>query len=49
MTLTLDHVVPLAKGGTHEPANTQIAHAVCNSRKNDSIVGDIAALAREAA
>jgi 5-methylcytosine-specific restriction endonuclease McrA len=32
---TLDHVVPLAKGGTHQPENVRLAHAVCNSRKND--------------
>lgn len=35
MSRTLDHVVPLARGGTHEPANVQLAHAVCNSRKGD--------------
>lgn len=32
---TLDHVVPLARGGTHEPANVQLAHFICNSRKAD--------------
>lgn len=32
---TLDHVIPLAKGGTHEPANVQLAHFICNSRKSD--------------
>lgn len=37
MSKTLDHVIPLAKGGTHEPANVQLAHAVCNSRKNDRL------------
>lgn len=31
--LTLDHVVALADGGTHEPSNAQLAHAACNSRK----------------
>jgi 5-methylcytosine-specific restriction endonuclease McrA len=30
---SLDHIVPLALGGTHEPANVQLAHRVCNSRK----------------
>lgn len=34
---TLDHIVPLAKGGTHEPANVQLAHAACNSIKGDRI------------
>ena len=32
-SLTLDHVVALADGGTHEPDNVQLAHAACNSRK----------------
>lgn len=31
----LDHIIPLAKGGTHEPANTQCAHFLCNSLKGD--------------
>jgi 5-methylcytosine-specific restriction endonuclease McrA len=30
---SLDHIVPIARGGTHEPANVQLAHRVCNSRK----------------
>lgn len=29
----LDHVIPLAAGGTHEPANVQCAHFLCNSIK----------------
>jgi 5-methylcytosine-specific restriction endonuclease McrA len=37
MSLTLDHVVPLARGGEHSYRNTQVAHAVCNSRKSDRI------------
>lgn len=31
----LDHIVPLAKGGTHEPSNAQCAHFLCNSLKSD--------------
>lgn len=31
----LDHIVPLAAGGTHEPANVQCAHFLCNSLKRD--------------
>lgn len=31
----LDHIVPLSKGGTHEPANVQCAHFLCNSTKSD--------------
>lgn len=30
---TLDHIVPLAVGGDHSYANTQLAHFICNSRK----------------
>lgn len=30
----LDHIVPLAAGGTHEPANVQCAHFLCNSVKS---------------
>lgn len=29
----LDHIVPLAKGGTHEEANVQVAHPRCNLSK----------------
>jgi 5-methylcytosine-specific restriction endonuclease McrA len=32
---TIDHIVPLARGGTHEPANVQLAHYRCNSIKSD--------------
>lgn len=28
---TIDHIVPLARGGTHEPKNVQLAHFICNS------------------
>jgi 5-methylcytosine-specific restriction endonuclease McrA len=31
---TLDHVIPLAKGGTHAIANLAAAHLLCNLRKN---------------
>lgn len=34
---TIDHIIPLAKGGDHSYANTQCAHAICNSRKQDQI------------
>lgn len=32
---SIDHVIPLARGGTHEPSNVQAAHFLCNSRKSD--------------
>lgn len=31
----IDHILPLAKGGTHEPRNAQCAHFLCNSLKSD--------------
>lgn len=34
---TLDHVIPLAKDGSHTKANCQLAHFACNSFKNDRI------------
>jgi len=34
---TVDHVVPLAKGGTDEPDNLKLAHWVCNIRKSDKL------------
>ena len=37
---TLDHIVPLAKGGTHEPSNVATACFICNSRKSDRAAGD---------
>lgn len=32
-TASLDHVVPLSKGGRDEPSNVQLAHLGCNIRK----------------
>lgn len=32
---TLDHIIPIAKGGTHEPKNCQLAHLICNSNKRE--------------
>lgn len=32
---TLDHVIPLAQGGTHERANVRTAHYLCNATKSD--------------
>lgn len=38
LAATLDHVVPLARGGHHTQANLQLAHFICNSRKRDLIL-----------
>lgn len=32
---SLDHVVPLSKGGIHDPANVALAHLGCNTAKNN--------------
>ena len=37
---TIDHIIPLAKGGTHEPANVQAAHFMCNCTKSDGAAAD---------
>lgn len=35
--LTVDHIIPLAKGGKNEIENCQLAHKICNMKKNDSM------------
>lgn len=30
---SLDHVIPLSRGGAHAYSNIKLAHKVCNSRK----------------
>lgn len=37
MSASLDHIVPLAKGGAHSRSNVQCAHWICNSRKGDRL------------
>ena len=37
---TIDHIIPLSKGGTHEPSNTQCAHFLCNALKSDKGEGE---------
>jgi len=37
---TIDHVIPLAQGGTHEPLNCRAAHFLCNSLKSHQGHGD---------
>ena len=34
---SIDHIIPLSKGGTHEPANCQAAHLRCNISKGNRI------------
>jgi 5-methylcytosine-specific restriction endonuclease McrA/predicted nucleic acid-binding Zn ribbon protein len=35
MAASLDHIVPLSKGGRHEPSNVRLAHRKCNTAKAD--------------
>ena len=35
----VDHIRPRAHGGLNTPGNVQLAHMVCNSRKQDRIMG----------
>ncbi|MFY1686497.1 HNH endonuclease [Plantactinospora sp. WMMB782] len=37
MSVSLDHKVPLSKGGAHTRANCQAAHLRCNLRKKDAV------------
>lgn len=37
---SIDHKVPIARGGTNALSNLQLAHLGCNSRKRDSLPGD---------
>lgn len=37
---TIDHIIPLSKGGTHTYNNVQLAHYICNSKKSDKILAD---------
>ena len=36
---TLDHIIPLSKGGTHTWDNVQLAHMSCNAGKCDKTSG----------
>lgn len=37
MSRSLDHIVPLTRGGEHSRANTQLTHFLCNARKNNRL------------
>lgn len=38
MSASVDHIVPLSKGGTHSMINVQSAHLRCNSSKGDRLI-----------
>lgn len=35
---TIDHIIPLSRGGTHTQDNVSAAHLICNLRKGDKDV-----------
>lgn len=37
---SVDHIVPISKGGEHSRANVQSAHLICNLTKGDRILTD---------
>lgn len=37
---SIDHIVPVSRGGTDGSSNVQLAHLVCNIRKNDKLPGE---------
>lgn len=37
MSASLDHIIPMAKGGGHVPDNVQCSHFICNSLKGDRV------------
>lgn len=37
LSLSLDHVIPLSKGGIHDPSNVKAAHLRCNVAKGDRL------------
>lgn len=42
MSKSLDHIIPISRGGEHSRANTQLAHFGCNASKNDRMPNEIA-------
>lgn len=37
MSPSIDHIIPLSRGGSHSMSNVQSAHLGCNSRKADKV------------
>lgn len=37
-SMTIDHIIPLSKGGSHTEENLQLAHRGCNSKKGNRII-----------
>lgn len=41
MSPSMDHVMPLSRGGAHDPSNVALAHLGCNTAKNNRIDGEL--------
>jgi 5-methylcytosine-specific restriction endonuclease McrA len=41
LSVSLDHIIPISKGGDHIRANVQASHLGCNVSKNDSVDQDL--------
>lgn len=41
LSASLDHVIPISKGGDHSRANVQLAHVICNLRKSARLPGTV--------
>lgn len=40
MRATIDHIIPLSRGGPHTYENVAAAHWICNQRKGDQLTLD---------
>ena len=38
---SIDHVIPLSKGGLHSPDNVKLAHRKCNSKKGNLLTEEL--------
>jgi 5-methylcytosine-specific restriction endonuclease McrA len=38
---SLDHIIPLSRGGAHVPENIQLAHKRCNSLKGTKLMQEM--------
>ena len=38
---SIDHIIPVSRGGTHTWDNVQLAHRYCNSIKSNKLVDEV--------